>query len=308
MGVKEDSNMADRKDQEMGMDKQFLASPIKSAVDKYQLLPEFLKVRGLVKQHLDSFNYFVRTGIKKIVRANDLVTSKIDPSIYLRYKDVWIGEPAMMVDVVTEKLTPHRCRLSDITYAAPIYVNIEYITGSHGLKTPPQFKNKVVIGRMPVMLRSCCCVLYGKDEDELARLGECPLDPGGYFIIKGTEKVILIQEQLSKNRIIIDTDKKGCIQASVTSSTEATKSKTVIKMEKEKIYLYLNQFATKIPIMVVMKAMGMESDQEVVQMVGRDPRYGALLLPSIEVNCMVKSQRFLRNIFAPIILGDFDED
>lgn len=35
--------------------------------------------------------------------------------------------------------------------------------------------------------------------------------------------------------------------------------------------------------MVVLKAMGMESVQEVVQMVGRDPRYGALLLPSIEV-------------------------
>lgn len=36
-------------------------------------------------------------------------------------------------------------------------------------------------------------------------MGECPLDPGGYFVVKGTEKVILIQEQLSKNRIIIDT-------------------------------------------------------------------------------------------------------
>ncbi|KAK6945728.1 RNA polymerase Rpb2, domain 5 [Dillenia turbinata] len=144
--------------------------------------------------------------------------------------------------------------------------------------------------------------------------------------------VILIQEQLSKNRIIIDTDKKGCtciyalyiyivdvknlnlvenhharreskassvhpdlkmlagedeamegiINASVTSSTETTKSKTVIVMEKEKIYLKLNAFSTKIPIMIVMKAMGMLSDQEVVQMVGRDPRYGSLLLPSIE--------------------------
>ncbi|XP_059635642.1 DNA-directed RNA polymerase III subunit 2-like [Cornus florida] len=95
-------------------------------------------------------------------------------------------------------------------------------------------------------------------------------------------QVILIQEQLSKNRIIIDTNNKGCIQASVTSSTETRKSKTSIVMEKEKIYLNLNQFSTKVPIMVVMKAMGMESDQEVVQMVGRDPRYSALLLPSIE--------------------------
>lgn len=47
-------------------------------------------------------------------------------------------------------------------------------------------------------------MLKGKSEAELARLGECPLDPGGYFIVRGTEKVILIQEQLSKNRIIID--------------------------------------------------------------------------------------------------------
>ncbi|KAF8406488.1 hypothetical protein HHK36_008577 [Tetracentron sinense] len=91
--------------------------------------------------------------------------------------------------------------------------------------TPVRGKN-VVIGRMPIMLRSCRCVLNGKDEAELARLGECPLDPGGYFVVKGTEKS---------------------------------------------------------PIMVIMKAMGMESDQEVVQMVGRDPRYGALLLPSIQV-------------------------
>lgn len=49
------------------------------------------------------------------------------------------------------------------------------------------------------------CVLTGKSEEELAWVGECPLDPGGYFVVKGTEKVILIQEQLSKNRIIIDT-------------------------------------------------------------------------------------------------------
>ncbi|KAJ4832036.1 DNA-directed RNA polymerase III subunit 2 [Turnera subulata] len=265
------------------IDKQKLAAPIKSAVDKFQLLPEFLKVRGLVKQHLDSFNYFVNVGIKKIVAANDRIESAIDPSIYLRFLDVRIGKPSVMVDGVSEELKPHTCRLSDKTYAAPILVDIEYIQDErHGIKRKLT-KADVQIGRMPVMLRSRCCVLYGKDEAELAKLGcECPLDPGGYFVVKGTEKVILIQEQLSKNRIILDTDKKGNINASVMSSTEATKSKTVIQMEKEKIYLCLNQFVKKIPIMVVMKAMGMESDQEVVQMVGRNPQYAAFLLPSIE--------------------------
>lgn len=68
------------------------------------------------------------------------------------------------------------------------------------------------------MLRSKKCVLTGRKEAELARMSECPLDPGGYFVVKGTEKVILVQEQLSKNRIIVETDNvKGVVQASCTS-------------------------------------------------------------------------------------------
>ncbi|CAF1919240.1 unnamed protein product [Brassica napus] len=266
------------------VDKKKLSAPIKSTADKFQLVPEFLKVRGLVKQHLDSFNYFINVGIKKIVRANSRITSTLDPSIYLwSFKDVYVGEPSILNVGTAEVINPHMCRLADMTYAAPIYVNIEYVHGIHG-KTTISAKDKVVIGRMPIMLRSCRCVLHGKDEEELARLGECPLDPGGYFVIKGTEKVLLIQEQLSKNRIIIDSDKKGNINASVTSSSETTKSKTVIQMEKEKIYLYLHQFVKKIPIIIVLKAMGMESDQEIVQMVGRDPRFSASLLPSMEAS------------------------
>ncbi|XP_008235766.1 PREDICTED: DNA-directed RNA polymerase III subunit 2-like [Prunus mume] len=171
------------------IDKEFLAAPIKSATDKFALLPEFLKVRGLVKQHLDSFNYFVNTGIKKIVRANDRIVSGVDPSIYLRFKDISIGEPSLTMDGVTEKIAPHTCRLSDMTYSAPIKVDVEYIQGSHDQKTRVE-KKGVVIGRMPIMLRSCSCTLYGKTESELAKLGECPLDPGGYFIIKGNEKLM----------------------------------------------------------------------------------------------------------------------
>jgi DNA-directed RNA polymerase III subunit RPC2 len=51
---------------------------------------------------------------------------------------------------------------------------------------------------------------------EMAKLNECPMDPGGYFIVKGTEKVILIQEQLSKNRMIVEQNAKGLYECSVT--------------------------------------------------------------------------------------------
>ena len=70
--------------------------------------------------------------------------------------------------------------------------------------------------RMPIMLRSSHCVLNGKSPAELAKLNECPLDPGGYFICKGVEKVILIQEQLSKNRMIVESSKKGSVTCNVT--------------------------------------------------------------------------------------------
>ncbi|BAF12237.1 DNA-directed RNA polymerase III subunit 2 [Oryza sativa Japonica Group] len=256
-----------------------LAAPVTKPVDKFALLPAFLKVRGLVKEHIDSFNYFITKGIRNIVKANNRIEARNNPSIFLRYNSVRVGVPSVQVQYIAEKITPHFCRLTDRTYSAPVLADIEYTVGKqYELKRKPNF----IIGYLPIMLRSHACVLNGKDEAELARYGECPLDPGGYFIVKGTEKVILIQEQLSKNRIIIDTDSKGRVIASVTSSTHEIKSKTVIFMEKEKIYLQLNQFTKPIPIIVVMKAMGMESDQEVAQMVGRDPRYGDLLYPSIQ--------------------------
>ena len=106
-------------------------------------------------------------------------------------------------------ITPQQCRLRDMTYSAPISVDVEYTRGKEiVVRRGKNGQGAITIGRMPIMLRSDRCILKGRTEDELARLGECPLDPGGYFVVRGTEKVILIQEQLSKNRIIIDVG--GC--------------------------------------------------------------------------------------------------
>ena len=53
--------------------------------DKWELLSAFLKVKGLVKQHVDSFNYFVDIELKKILKANEYVLSDVDPSFFLKY-------------------------------------------------------------------------------------------------------------------------------------------------------------------------------------------------------------------------------
>jgi DNA-directed RNA polymerase III subunit RPC2 len=101
---------------------------------------------------------------------------------------------------------------------------------------------------MPLMLRSSKCMLHGKDEAELSAMGECPIDPGGYFVVKGQEKVILIQEQLSKNRIIVDRDQKGNIHSAVTSSTHERKSKTHIVCKHGLFAVKHNTFTDDIPV------------------------------------------------------------
>ena len=52
--------------------------------DKWELLPAFLKVKGLVKQHIDSFNYFVDVELRKILKANEYILSDTDPNFFLK--------------------------------------------------------------------------------------------------------------------------------------------------------------------------------------------------------------------------------
>ncbi|KAI9782210.1 MAG: DNA-directed RNA polymerase III core subunit ret1 [Geoglossum umbratile] len=240
-----------------------LTDPIDTAKDKWNLLPAFLKVKGLVKQHIDSYNFFVDVEIKKIVKANEKVLSDVDPTFYLKYTDIRVGHPERLDLASTSEITPNECRLRDMTYAAPVFVDIEYIRGKQVVR-----RRGIPIGRLPIMLRSSKCVLTNKSDSDMAVLNECPLDPGGYFIVNGTEKVILVQEQLSKNRVIIEADlKKGIVQASVTSSTHQRKSKSYVLLKKERIYLKHNVLNEDIPIVLIMKAMGVQSDHEILLLV-----------------------------------------
>lgn len=66
--------------------------PVKLLEDKWKLVPAFLEIKGLVKQHIDSFNHFVNVDIKKIIQANKLVLSDADPLFYLKYLDVRVGK------------------------------------------------------------------------------------------------------------------------------------------------------------------------------------------------------------------------
>ena len=255
-----------------------LAKSIKTLEEKWKLVPAFLKTKGLVKQHIDSYNYFINVEIKNIVKANEKITSDADPSFYLKYLSVNVGTPNVEESFnVHRSVTPQECRLRDLNYSAPITVDVEYTRGNQRV-----IRKDLPIGRMPIMLQSSNCVLTGKSPAELASLKECPFDPGGYFIVRGTEKVILIQEQLSKNRMMVESDRKGNVSCQVTSSTHERKTKTHVVNKGAKFYLKHNSLSEDIPVFAVFKAMGVTSDQEIIQMIGSSQEVIGVLVPSIQ--------------------------
>ncbi|XP_014210449.1 DNA-directed RNA polymerase III subunit RPC2 [Copidosoma floridanum] len=246
--------------------------------DKWKLVPAFLKGKGLVKQHIDSFNYFINVEIKKIIKANEKIFSDVDPMFYLKYLNISIGTPDVEEGFsVSRSTTPHECRLRDLNYSAPITVDIEYMRGNQ-----PIIRNNLLIGRMPIMLRSSNCVLLDKSNFQLAKMNECPHDPGGYFIINGQEKVILIQEQMLRNRIILEADNKKNIIASCNSATQERKTKTNIIGKGGKYYLRHNIFQDDIPVIVIFKAMGIICDQEIVQLIGTEEEFMKKISGSLE--------------------------
>ncbi|KAH8027358.1 hypothetical protein HPB51_004710 [Rhipicephalus microplus] len=264
-------------EQDLSRDK--LTEPVSDISEKWKLLPAFLKMNGLVRHHTESFNHFVNVEIKEIMRANERVTSDADPDFYLKYLDIRVGEPNIEEGfTVGRRTTPHECRLRDMTYSAPIVVDIEYTRGNERV-----LRENLPIGRMPIMLRSANCVLANKTHFEMSQLKECPYDPGGYFVVNGNERVILMQEQLSKNRMIVEEDRKtGAIMCQVTSSTHERKSRTVITTKHGRYIMKHNIFTEDIPVVTVFKAMGLECDQSIAQMIGTSDVVQAAIAPSLE--------------------------
>ncbi len=132
-----DEEVTAKEGREYGSIRTPLDAPIGSLKDKWRVLPHFLQVRSLMRQHIDSFDYFVNVEMKEIVQSPSAceIRSEHDPKFYLRYTDCWVGEPSVQEDSYTAtQVTPFQCRLRDCTYSAPIYVNVRYTRGKHIVK------------------------------------------------------------------------------------------------------------------------------------------------------------------------------
>ena len=97
------------------------------------------------------------------------------------------------------------CRLRDLNYESLVKIDLHYsrssinsVTGEESVKYRKEIP-KIELADIPVMVRSAWCRTSECDKDERVEIGECPEDQGGYFIVKGSEKVVVGQERMAYN-------------------------------------------------------------------------------------------------------------
>ncbi len=168
-----------------------------------KLLQEFLQFEGLTKQIIHAYDYWLEN-----ILPRRIVTTVIPFSLgTIRFKDVTIMKPTFEDPETNTKnrkiMYPHYARRNKVTYAVSVYVKIMFFRKDNDNLANPNQEEECKLAEIPVMLGSKYCNLYGLNERQLLDVGECGLDPNGYFIIDGQEKIVLQHDKLRFNKPFI---------------------------------------------------------------------------------------------------------
>ena len=261
-----------------------------SKEDTHFLLNAFFKEKGLVRQHLDSYNEFIDHGLQEVIDEVGEISIEVPECPYkVKLGQVWMIDPQTRitgpyvteVDGTKHEIYPLETRLRSLTYAAPIALEMTPVIDGREQDT-----ELVYIGNIPVMLKSKLCFLSQLSGEELIACGEDPDDPGGYFIVNGSERVIVAMEDLAPNRIIVDIDTKGTkpvYQAKIFSTTVGFRARIELKLKSDgAIYVSMPGVPTSIPFVILMHALGLESDKEIAEAVSLEEEIQRELEPSFE--------------------------
>lgn len=206
----------------------------------------------------------------------------------LKFEQIYLSKPTHWEkDGAPTPMMPNEARLRNLTYSAPLYVDITKTVvtrggeGDEGEANETQH-SKTFIGKIPIMLRSTYCLLNGMTDRDLTELNECPLDPGGYFIINGSEKVLIAQEKMATNTVYVFAMKsskyayKTEIRSVLENSSRPTSTLYVNMLARggqnakksaigQRIVGVLPYIKQEIPIMIVFRALGFVADRDILE-------------------------------------------
>ncbi|KAL5714269.1 DNA-directed RNA polymerase [Ranunculus cassubicifolius] len=300
-----------------------------SQEDAWAVISAYFEEKGLVRQQIDSFDEFIQNTMQEIVdQSDDIIVrsqSQHNPSnssnafvesMYkIKFGQIYLSKPMITEsDGETSTLFPKAARLRNLTYSAPLYVDVTKEALRKGYDGEEVSENvetysKVFIGKVPIMIRSTYCTLNNNSEKDLMELGECPYDQGGYFIINGSEKVLIAQEKMSTNHVYVFKKRqpnKYSYVAEVRSMAESQNrppSSTFVRMLSRSaakggasgqcIKATLPYIRTEIPIIIIFRALGFVADKHILEYICydfSDTQMMELLRPSLEEAFVIQSK------------------
>jgi len=235
-----------------------------SSTKRWPVIQDILKREGIARQHLNSFDEFLERGLQSII--NEVGQIDIENAEYpykIQLGKVKLQQPRMMeLDGSITHITPAEARLRNVSYSAPVMMEASVVEDGKILES-----RFVHIGDVPVMAKSNACILHNFSTQKLVEHGEDPNDPGGYFIINGSERVIVGLEDLSYNKIIVDRETVGgniVHKAKVYSSIVGYRAKLELVMKNDGLIVArIPGSPVDIPVVTLMRSLGLESDREI---------------------------------------------
>eukprot|EP00070_Physeter_catodon_P040720 XP_028347614.1 DNA-directed RNA polymerase II subunit RPB2 isoform X3 [Physeter catodon] len=212
-------------------------------------------------------------------------------------------------------MMPNEARLRNLTYSAPLYVDITKTVIKEGEEQLQTQHQKTFIGKIPIMLRSTYCLLNGLTDRDLCELNECPLDPGGYFIINGSEKVLIAQEKMATNTVYVFAKKDskyaytGECRSCLENSSRPTSTIWVSMLARggqgakksaigQRIVATLPYIKQEVPIIIVFRALGFVSDRDILEHIiydFEDPEMMEMVKPSLDEAFVIQEQNVALN-------------
>ncbi len=256
------------------------------------LLKKFFEETSLVKSDINSFNSFVDNELQKIIDSNNEIEPTIIPhnieSFKIKLDKIWITKPETIeADGSVRQIFPIEARLRKLTYSAPIFLTVSaHIDGVQ------RESFKAQIGNLPIMLKSNYCHLHGLSREELIKQGEDPDDPGGYFIINGSEKVIVKIEDLASNKFMVTKTETGpsSYVGKIFSESGSFKIPHTLERFKDGIFYLTFTRVHRVPLIIVLKALGLTKDQDIMRFVSSEEQFDDVMVNLYEFSDIKTSE------------------
>jgi len=224
------------------------------------LVEKYLEQHSLVESNILSFNDFINNKMQDIVE--EINNSMSENDVEIKLGKIKIGKPDIIeADGSKSLVTPIIAKLRNLTYSAPVFVELT-------VKYEGQSDSaEVEVGRIPVIVRSAACNTHGMSREELTENYMDRQDPGGYFIVNGNERVMVMSEDLAANQSFIEEGRQG-LTLRLFSQRGAYRIPTTISETNEGILELTFSRLKNVPSIVILKALGMTKDAEIAKNIG----------------------------------------